>query len=160
MPTGFCGSACPAVTARAAAEPDRGGPDRSRAAVAGVHLFTFNQVRQTEEWRAALLRRLAGPDPGGWLSDRSGEPGSVTHCRPRCVPSCLQNAAHTGLRRHRLSCATVSIDCNGRDEMSGCGWEQTVNSHTTATRSPGPTWPLRGRPSGVAAALRPGPAPG
>ncbi len=34
------------------------------AAVAGLHLFTFNQVRQTEEWRAALLRRLAGPDRG------------------------------------------------------------------------------------------------
>jgi len=27
-------------------------------------LFTFNQVRQTEEWRAGLLRRLAGPDHG------------------------------------------------------------------------------------------------
>ena len=25
--------------------------------------------------------------------------------------------------------------------MSGCGWEQTVNRHTTATRSPGPRWP-------------------
>ena len=34
------------------------------AAVAGLHLFTFNQVRQTEEWRTALLRRLAGPDRG------------------------------------------------------------------------------------------------
>ena len=34
------------------------------ANVAGLHLFTFNQVRQTEEWRSALLRRLAGPDRG------------------------------------------------------------------------------------------------
>jgi methylenetetrahydrofolate reductase (NADPH) len=34
------------------------------AAVAGLHLFTFNQVRQTEEWRAALLQRLGGPDRG------------------------------------------------------------------------------------------------
>ena len=34
------------------------------AGVAGLHLFTFNQVRQTEEWRVALLRRLAGPDHG------------------------------------------------------------------------------------------------
>ena len=34
------------------------------ANVAGLHLFTFNQVRQTEEWRAALLRRLADRDRG------------------------------------------------------------------------------------------------
>jgi methylenetetrahydrofolate reductase (NADPH) len=34
------------------------------AAVAGLHLFTFNQVRQTEEWRTALLRRLAGSGHG------------------------------------------------------------------------------------------------
>src|ERR1019366_8774559 len=34
------------------------------AGVAGLHLFTFNQVRQTEEWRVALLRRVAGPDHG------------------------------------------------------------------------------------------------
>ncbi|HTT54893.1 MAG TPA: methylenetetrahydrofolate reductase [Streptosporangiaceae bacterium] len=33
------------------------------AAVAGLHLFTFNQVRQTEEWRRGLLDRLAGPGP-------------------------------------------------------------------------------------------------
>jgi methylenetetrahydrofolate reductase (NADPH) len=29
------------------------------SAVAGLHIFTFNQVRQTEEWRRALLGRLA-----------------------------------------------------------------------------------------------------
>ena len=28
--------------------------------VEGLHLFTFNQVRQTEEWRRSLLARLAG----------------------------------------------------------------------------------------------------
>jgi methylenetetrahydrofolate reductase (NADPH) len=32
------------------------------AVVAGLHLFTFNQVKQTEEWRRSLLDRLAGPD--------------------------------------------------------------------------------------------------
>jgi len=38
------------------------------SAVEGLHLFTFNQVRQTEEWRRSLLARLpAGtvPDPAG-----------------------------------------------------------------------------------------------
>lgn len=30
------------------------------ANVEGLHLFTFNQVQQTEEWRRALLARLAG----------------------------------------------------------------------------------------------------
>jgi methylenetetrahydrofolate reductase (NADPH) len=30
------------------------------AAVEGLHIFTFNQLRQTEEWRRALLDRLAG----------------------------------------------------------------------------------------------------
>jgi methylenetetrahydrofolate reductase (NADPH) len=29
------------------------------SAVEGLHIFTFNQVRQTEEWRQALLGRLA-----------------------------------------------------------------------------------------------------
>ena len=29
------------------------------SAVEGLHIFTFNQVRQTEEWRQALLSRLA-----------------------------------------------------------------------------------------------------
>jgi len=31
------------------------------SAVEGLHVFTFNQVRQTEEWRRSLLDRLAGP---------------------------------------------------------------------------------------------------
>jgi len=38
------------------------------SAVEGLHFFTFNQVRQTEEWRRSLLDRLpAGPvpDPAG-----------------------------------------------------------------------------------------------
>jgi methylenetetrahydrofolate reductase (NADH) len=30
--------------------------------VAGLHVFTFNQVRQAEQWRVALLDRLAGHD--------------------------------------------------------------------------------------------------
>jgi methylenetetrahydrofolate reductase (NADPH) len=29
------------------------------ARVEGLHMFTFNQVRQTEEWRSALIERLA-----------------------------------------------------------------------------------------------------
>ena len=34
------------------------------AAVEGLHLFTFNQVQQTEQWRQALLARLTRPgDP-------------------------------------------------------------------------------------------------
>ena len=39
--------------ARTLADPD--------SAVADLHLFTFNQVRQTEQWRSSLLARLAGP---------------------------------------------------------------------------------------------------
>jgi len=34
------------------------------SAVAGLHLFTFNQLRQTEEWRRALAGRLAGQRSG------------------------------------------------------------------------------------------------
>ena len=30
------------------------------SAVDGLHIFTFNQVRQTEQWRRSLLERLAG----------------------------------------------------------------------------------------------------
>jgi methylenetetrahydrofolate reductase (NADPH) len=29
--------------------------------VAGLHVFTFNQLRQTEEWRAGLVARLSPP---------------------------------------------------------------------------------------------------
>jgi methylenetetrahydrofolate reductase (NADPH) len=39
-------------TATALADP--------RSAVRGLHVFTFNQVRQTEQWRRSLLDRLAG----------------------------------------------------------------------------------------------------
>jgi methylenetetrahydrofolate reductase (NADPH) len=31
------------------------------SAVAGLHVFTFNQLRQTEEWRRALLSQIAAP---------------------------------------------------------------------------------------------------
>jgi methylenetetrahydrofolate reductase (NADPH) len=34
------------------------------AGVAGLHLFTFNQVKETEQWRRSLLQRLAGPGHG------------------------------------------------------------------------------------------------
>jgi methylenetetrahydrofolate reductase (NADPH) len=34
------------------------------SAVEGLHVFTFNQVRQTEQWRRALLDRLAGHQGG------------------------------------------------------------------------------------------------
>jgi len=30
------------------------------SAVAGLHIFTFNQIQQTEQWRRSLLGRLAG----------------------------------------------------------------------------------------------------
>ena len=30
------------------------------AGVAGLHLFTFNQVQQTEQWRKELLARING----------------------------------------------------------------------------------------------------
>jgi methylenetetrahydrofolate reductase (NADPH) len=33
---------------------------RPGALVAGLHVFTFNQVEQTEQWRAEMLERLAG----------------------------------------------------------------------------------------------------
>ena len=33
------------------------------AAVDGLHIFTFNQVRQTETWRRALLDRLSAHIP-------------------------------------------------------------------------------------------------
>jgi methylenetetrahydrofolate reductase (NADPH) len=50
--------------------PDRllsriGGTLASPAAgVEGLHLFTFNQVRQTEQWRRSLVGRLEGSRPG------------------------------------------------------------------------------------------------
>jgi methylenetetrahydrofolate reductase (NADPH) len=31
------------------------------ALVEGLHVFTFNQVAETERWRRALLDRLGGP---------------------------------------------------------------------------------------------------
>jgi len=39
------------------AAPDLDGPE---AAIAGLHLFTFNQVAETETWRRDLLARLGG----------------------------------------------------------------------------------------------------
>jgi methylenetetrahydrofolate reductase (NADPH) len=33
--------------------------------VAGVHLFTFNQVRETEEWRRSILGAVGSAAPGG-----------------------------------------------------------------------------------------------
>ncbi len=44
---------------------DRAGPTLASpgACVAGLHLFTFNQVRQTEQWRRDILARVAGQRP-------------------------------------------------------------------------------------------------
>ena len=42
------------------AGPALASPD---SAVEGLHVFTFNQVRQTEEWRQALLGRLSAHAP-------------------------------------------------------------------------------------------------
>ena len=33
------------------------------ALVAGLHVFTFNQVAETEQWRQDWLQRLGGPLP-------------------------------------------------------------------------------------------------
>jgi methylenetetrahydrofolate reductase (NADPH) len=45
---------------------DRAGPALAApaAAVAGLHVFTFNQLKQTEQWRRALLDRLASQASG------------------------------------------------------------------------------------------------
>jgi methylenetetrahydrofolate reductase (NADPH) len=42
------------------------GPALSRpeAGVVGLHVFTFNQVAETERWRTSLLERLDGPSRG------------------------------------------------------------------------------------------------
>ena len=45
----------------ARAGPTLGAP---AAAVEGLHLFTFNQVRQTEQWRRALIERLESSRSG------------------------------------------------------------------------------------------------
>lgn len=37
--------------------PALGAPE---AAVAGLHLFTFNQIAETERWRRAMLERIGG----------------------------------------------------------------------------------------------------
>jgi methylenetetrahydrofolate reductase (NADPH) len=42
--------------------------------VEGLHVFTFNQVRETEQWRRRLLERLAVPTPGAGVS-RDGPAG-------------------------------------------------------------------------------------
>ena len=52
-PGGFTGERFLERSASALAEPD--------ALVAGLHLFTFNQVAETERWRTSLLERLGGP---------------------------------------------------------------------------------------------------
>ncbi len=59
---------------------DRAGPTLAApaSAVAGLHLFTFNQVKQTEQWRAALLDRLNGVGSGtdGRAGSGRGRAGS------------------------------------------------------------------------------------
>jgi methylenetetrahydrofolate reductase (NADPH) len=42
------------------------------SAVQGLHVFTFNQVRQTEQWRRALLERLG--------TSRAASPGGALRC--------------------------------------------------------------------------------
>jgi methylenetetrahydrofolate reductase (NADPH) len=42
---------------------DRAAPTFGPGGVEGLHVFTFNQVRQTEQWRRALLERLVAGDP-------------------------------------------------------------------------------------------------
>ena len=52
-PGGFTGERFLEKSAAALDEPD--------SIVAGLHLFTFNQVIETERWRQSLLERLGGP---------------------------------------------------------------------------------------------------
>lgn len=52
-PGGFTGERFLERSAPALAEPG--------SIVAGLHLFTFNQVAETERWRQSLLQRLGGP---------------------------------------------------------------------------------------------------
>jgi methylenetetrahydrofolate reductase (NADPH) len=52
-PGGFTGERFLEKSSAALAEPG--------SIVAGLHVFTFNQVAQTEQWRQALLQRLGGP---------------------------------------------------------------------------------------------------
>ena len=54
-PGGFTGERFLQRAARGLAGPD--------ANVVGLHVFTFNQVEQTERWRQQLLARLGGPVP-------------------------------------------------------------------------------------------------
>lgn len=52
-PGGFTGERFLERSAPALAEPG--------SLVEGLHLFTFNQVAETEQWRQAMLERLGGP---------------------------------------------------------------------------------------------------
>jgi methylenetetrahydrofolate reductase (NADPH) len=54
-PGGFTGEQLLTRAARGLATPD--------ANVTGLHVFTFNQIEQTEQWRQELLHRLGGPVP-------------------------------------------------------------------------------------------------
>lgn len=54
-PGGFTGERFLEKLAPALSAPD--------ALVSGLHVFTFNQVGETERWRQALLERLGGPIP-------------------------------------------------------------------------------------------------
>jgi methylenetetrahydrofolate reductase (NADPH) len=38
-------------------EPDLAAPDKR---VAGIHVYTFNELARTERWRRRLLEELAG----------------------------------------------------------------------------------------------------
>jgi methylenetetrahydrofolate reductase (NADPH) len=60
-PSGSSGSVCPATTPAAAGPGQRYAhrPGRSRR---GLHIFTYNQLRQTEEWRRQMLA-LPRPAP-------------------------------------------------------------------------------------------------
>ena len=74
----------PAATARSGCwtAPGRRWPPRS--AVAGLHVFTFNQVSRPSSGGAALLHRLAGQRAGGWRCDpaRTGAPRPPGRTRP------------------------------------------------------------------------------
>ena len=67
-PGGFTGERFLEQTLPALSAPD--------ALVDGLHVFTFNQIAATEQWRRAWLDRLGGPDVvGGSLPGEISVPG-------------------------------------------------------------------------------------
>ena len=52
---------CGGFTGERFLERSAGALSEPGALVEGLHVFTFNQVAETEAWRQGLLQRLGGP---------------------------------------------------------------------------------------------------